>query len=132
MSNNKQIVKDFFDRVYNKQDFDYVLEIFSTNYFEHTLTGARTNIEAIKILKSAFEVFPDLKVTIGDIIAEKNIVAVRVNFSGTPVKQFINTPPNNKIINWEAMEFFKLEHNKIIESWGSWPLFDIIEQMKEK
>ena len=130
MGKNKEIVIDFFEEVYNKRNFNFIIKYFAYNYFEHRDDGARTNKDALDITKIACKIFPDLKVIVEDIIEENDLVAVRLIFSGTHSKTYIDTPASNEFIKWEAMEFFKVENGIITESWGSWPNYDIINLIK--
>ena len=107
------------------------MKYFSINYFEHRDDGARTNKDALDITRMACEIFPDLKVIVEDIIEEKGLVSIRLTFSGTHSKTYIDAPASNKFIQWEAMEFFKIENGIITESWGSWPNYDILMMVKK-
>ena len=127
MKSNKVIVKDFFEEVYNKRNFEYIFEFFSDNYYEHRIDGARTNKDAFEITKMACNIFPDLFVKIEDLIEENNLIAIRLTFTGTHKETYINSVASNKFITFEAMEFFKIENGLITESWGSWPNYDILE-----
>jgi len=126
----KTIVKEFFERVYNQRDYDCVMTLFSDDYYEHTENGARSNRDACDIIKNATTIFPDLSVQIDNIIAETDRVAVRLTFSATHKGEFFGVPASGKKIVFEAMEFFKIAEGKIVESWGNWPIYDILEQMK--
>lgn len=51
---------------------------------------------------------------------ENCMVAVRVLFEGIH---------SGKRINFEALEYFKVENGKIVESWGYWPDKEIERQL---
>ena len=126
---NKNLIKSFFQEVYNEKRVEIVSKIFSEDYFEHRDDGARSNQDAIDILKGAFTIFPDIHCDIKDIVSEEDNVFVRVAFTATHKGEFIGIMPTEKTITFEAMEQFKIENSKITESWGSWPLFDIIDKL---
>jgi len=73
--------------------------------------------------------FSDLKAEIVDIFSEKNMVAVRVLFEGTHSGMCMGVPATNKKIRFEALEYFKVDNGKIVESWGYWPDKDIERQL---
>ena len=127
----EELVISFFERVYNQKDFDYIMEIYADNYYEHTETGARCNQDCYNIIKGASSIFPDLKVEINEILSKNEIVAVRLNFTVTHKGKFFGIPATNKTITFEAMEFFKVVDGSITESWGSWPIYDILEMLKK-
>ncbi len=132
MKSNKVIVKEFFEEVYNKRNFEYILDFFSKTYYEHRADGARTNMDAYEITKMACNIFPDLLVKIEDIIEENNLIAIRLTFTGTHKGTYINSVASGKFITFEAMEFFKIDNGLITESWGSWPNYDILELLNTK
>lgn len=128
--NQKKIVLEFFEEVYNKHNAAFAFECFADHYHEHQPSGARSNKDAYDIICAAFKVFPDISVVMNDVICEGDIVAVRVTMTATHVGLFAGLAPTNNHISWEAMEFFKVSHNKITESWGAWPAYDMLKQLQ--
>ena len=128
--NAEELVISFFERVYNQKDYEYVMEIYADDYYEHTETGARCNRDAYHILRTTDSIFPDLHVEINEILSRDGIVAVRLTFTGTHQGDFVGIPATHKTITFEAMEFFKVVEGRITESWGSWPLYDMLEKLK--
>ncbi|WP_297691261.1 ester cyclase [uncultured Eudoraea sp.] len=106
---------------------DIVINFFASDYFEHRVDGARTNEDCVNIIKGAEKIFPDLTVKIEDIIAENDLIAVRLTFNATHKDVFLGIEATNKNITWEAMEFFRLKDGKITETWGNWPLHDMVD-----
>ena len=119
--NNKNIVFTFFDEGYNKHNYGVIKDIVSESYVDHSPANARSNSEAIEMLKIVERKYLNLKVTIIDLIEENNLVATRVRYEA---KCEINGERSeNKIIDieFEALENFRIEEGKIVESWGDWP-----------
>lgn len=124
---NKQLVKDFFIEAYENMNYDFMLHSFNTDYIDHSPANARSNMDAIGILKIVHEMFSDLKVNVLDLIAERDIVAARVEFEGTHMGICLGVPATGKRITWEVLENFRIEDGKIVETWGYWP----DEQMRQ-
>ena len=129
--NAKEVVISFFERVYNQKDVEYVMEIYAADYYEHTQTGARCNQDCYNIIKGASSIFPDLNVEIHEILSKDDIVAVRLSFTATHKGEFFGIPATNKTMTFEAMEFFKVVHGSITESWGNWPIYDMLDMLKK-
>lgn len=127
---NKKVVADFFE-IYNSKDYEAMYRYFVPNYFDHGISTVRSIEAAIAIIKSVHQSFPDLKVTIEDLIEENNQVAFRGRFTGTHLGEFQGLSPSGKRVEFEALEIFKLENQKITESWGYWPLPDILAQIQQ-
>lgn len=126
---NKKVVADFFE-IYNSKDYEAMYRYFVPNYFDHGIPTVRSIEAAIAIIKSVHQSFPDIQVSIEDLIEENNQVAFRGRFTATHLGEFQGLAPTGKRIEFEALEIFKLENQKITESWGYWPLPDILAQIQ--
>ena len=108
---NAQLIINFFKDGYQYKNFDKVFDYMVENYIDNSPAAARSNQDAVKILKSE----------ILDITCEKDIVAARIWYKVKHIGTFNNIPATGKTITFEALENFKVVNGKIVESWGSWP-----------
>jgi len=135
LNENEKIVLDFFS-VYANRNYEKVHQLMSENYKEHGSTKdnesayAKNPEEAIKILKSVEDIFPDISVTMLDIFSQDDKVVVRVSFSGTHSATCFGAPASHKKIAWEALEIFRIQNAQIVESWGYWPAHEMLNQMR--
>lgn len=118
---NKEIVTNFFSEGYTNKNYDYIREYVSENYYDHSPANARSNDDAVNILKIVAEQFSELKAEVVDVFSENDMVAVRVQFEGIHTGTCMGVPATGKKINFEVLEYFKVENGKIVESWGYWP-----------
>ncbi len=125
----KEIVTGFFYEGYGKKNYDFVMECVAENYIDHSSAGARSNKDAVGILKIVAEQFSELNVKILDIFAENGMVATRVLYEGVHAGECMGIAATGKLISFEALENFKVEDGKIVESWGYWPDKDIERQL---
>ena len=58
------------------------------------------------------------------------MVATRVLYDGVHTGECMGIAPTGKRINFEALENFKVEDGKIVESWGYWPDKEIEEKLR--
>jgi predicted ester cyclase len=86
--------------------------------------------DAIEILKLTHKSFPDIKVIIDVLIEENDKVVFRGCFTATHLGEFLGIPSSGAKIKFEALEIFKVENQKITESWGYWPLLEIVNQIQ--
>ncbi len=126
---NKEIVKGFFQKAYEEQDYDFVMEYFSKDYLDHSPAGAKSNKQAVEILKGAAKTFEQVKVEVLDLFEENGLVGVRILFQGIQVGEFAGVAPTGKKITFEALEHFKLVNGKVTESWGYWPDMEIVNKL---
>jgi len=61
--------------------------------------------------------FPDINVTIDDIIAEGDRVVVRMHTSGTQKGEFRGIPPTGKTAVITEMSIYRISEGKIAEAW---------------
>lgn len=128
---NKDIVKGFFIEAYQNQNYDFIMQYFSDNYYDHSPANARSNADAVGIIKIVHTMFSDLNLTILDLIEENDMVAARIQFEGTHIGECLGIPATGKRIAWEALENFKVVDGKVIESWGYWPDLQMKELLTE-
>ena len=66
----------------------------------------------------AHAAFPDMQITVEDMIAEGDRVAARVIMRGTHRGEFQGIAPTGKRVQVRAMDMFRIADGKIVEHWG--------------
>ena len=118
---DKELVSRFFTEGYEHQNFDFILECLAEDYLDHSPAGARSNRDAVGILKSVSGTFGDMHVTIEDIFSENGMVATRVRYEAVHTGEWMGIAATGRRIAFEALENFRVADGKIVESWGYWP-----------
>ena len=118
----KEIVSRFFQEGYTNHNYAFVMDCMSENYIDHSPAGARSNADAVGILKIAAEQYVYLNAKMVDIFAEGGMVATRVLYDGLHRE-------TGRHIRFEALENFKVENARIVESWGYWPDREIEQKL---
>lgn len=118
---DKELVSRFFTEGYEHQNFDFILECLAEDYLDHSPAGARSNRDAVGILKSVSGTFGDMHVTIEDIFSENGMVGTRVRYEAVHIGEWMGIAATGRRISFEALENFKVADGKIVESWGYWP-----------
>jgi predicted ester cyclase len=126
---NKEVVANFFE-IYNHQDYNEAYKYFAPNYHDRGLPHVKSVEDAIEILKSVHKAFPDIKVVIDDLIEENDKVVFRGHFTATHLGEFAGLAPSGVKVDFEALEIFRVENQKIVESWGYWPYALIVSEIK--
>lgn len=128
----KEIVVKFFEDGYTNRNYDFVMTCMAENYIDNSPAAARSNADAVGILKIVADQFSDLTVKVLDVFAEGGMVATRVLYDGIHSGTCMGVPATGKHITFEALENFKVEKGKITESWGYWPDKEIEEKLKSQ
>lgn len=127
---NTEIVNRFFKEGYENKNYAEVIDIVAEDYIDHSPAGARSNAQAVEILKIVAGMFSDLSIKMLDIFAENDLVATRVLYDGVHSGECMGIPATGKRISFEALENFKVVNGKIVESWGYWPDKEIEEKLR--
>ena len=78
----KDLVTRFFEDGYTHKNFQSVMNCVASDYVDHSPAGARSNTDAVNILKIVAGQFSDLKVTMLDVFSEGPMVSTRVLYEG--------------------------------------------------
>lgn len=127
---NKQIIRDFFIKSYQNHDYSIVEDYFAEDYYDHSPASARSNRDAIDILRAVEHMFGNMKLEILDLFEEDGMVATRIRFEGDHIGECLGVPATGRHICFEALENFRLSNSKVIESWGYWPDYEILKQLQ--
>jgi predicted ester cyclase len=119
---NKEIVRRI-EEAWNNQDLDALDELFAPE-FDNRATGTPglpPGLAGAKMAHGmAMQSFPDRKVTIEDIVAEGDRVAVRARVTGTNTGGFpaFHVPPNDARIDIGFISIYQLREGKVVRHWG--------------
>jgi predicted ester cyclase len=109
---NKEAQRRIIEEVINQKNLDLADELFSE---EHKLYPESSGVgRGPEGMKQAFaglhEEFPDVHVQIESIVAEGDMVAIRLTFSDT------HAPTGERAV-WPEMVFARFSKGKAVESW---------------
>jgi steroid delta-isomerase-like uncharacterized protein len=129
---NKAIIKQYVDQVFNQGDLAAVDEYVAANYVRHD-PGAPIEIRGpagVRQLAAGFRAgFPDIHITVEEMIAEGDRVAQRLTVRGTHQGEFMGIPPTGKQIEVTAIEIFELVEGKITEQWVEGDYLGLMQQV---
>lgn len=126
---DKELVEQFFIEGYVNKNYDFIMKYVAEDYIDHSPAGARSNKDAVGILKIVAGMFGNLELEVLDIFAENGMVATRIKYHGIHTGECSGIPATGKEITFEALENFKVIDGKIVESWGYWPDKEIEQKL---
>jgi steroid delta-isomerase-like uncharacterized protein len=125
---NKRLIRAHYEATVNRFDAAAIDDQVGDDFFDHA-AGARLGPEGVKQhIRGMKTVFPDLHVTIEDIVAEGDRVAVRARWQGTHSADFRGIPASHKRVEFTGMVFWRIADGKIRERWAS---VDLLGPLKE-
>ncbi len=117
---NKENVRRFIEEVFNKKKLDIVDELIDDNYIINGVGGQQLRgPDGARMMISMYaNAFPDLHMSIDDLIGEGDIVACRFTTTATHQGEFMGIPPTGKKISISGYSFNRLKNRKQVETWG--------------
>jgi len=130
--NNKAIVRRLIEEVWNKGNLSLVDELFAPNYEHHDSStpdfgrGPESEKKRVTLYRTAF---PDLRLTVEDIIAEGEAVMSRWSCRGTHKGDLSGIAPTGRPFNISGMTVARLANGKIAESYVNWDALGLMQQL---
>ena len=125
---NKDLARRAWEAINNPDILD---EVYALDVVWHEpdqeVQGLEEARQFISMYKTAF---PDLNVTVEDVIAEGDKVVTRITFHGThqgEVEEF--GPPTGRQIEVKGITISRIENGKIIEDWDSYDNLSMMKQL---
>jgi len=117
---NKALVHREIEEAWHKGNLMVVDEIYAANFIDHSpFPGTTPDREGIKqFIKIIRDAFPDIKLTIEDLIAESDKVVERVTATGTNKGEFMDITPTSKQITVPIITINRFAGDKIVERWS--------------
>jgi steroid delta-isomerase-like uncharacterized protein len=132
METDKSIVRRFFVEAWNSKDMTLVDELIAPTYIGHdvVLSHAERGPERIKRIMTAFcAAFPDLQVTVEDVVIQGEKEAVRWTARGTHQGTFMNIAPTGKQIVVSETDIGRVANGQIQEMWSAWDAVGLMRQL---
>jgi len=76
-----------------------------------------------------YGVFPDLQTTVHDLVADGDLVGLRVTAAGTHTGSLMGAPPTGRRVSFSGMELFRLRDGRIVEQWGEIDAIEMLQQL---
>jgi steroid delta-isomerase-like uncharacterized protein len=124
---NKVTVRRFYDEVINQKNLAVLDELYGDKYVSHDLPSERAALK--RFIGSFHAAFPDGRITIDQMIAEGDAVALRATYRGTQTGAFQDIPPTGKAVTVPAQDMYRVVEGKIVEHWGGPNQLSLLQQL---
>ncbi len=117
---NKELILTMNLEIWNKGNLAVIDELYSQNFVGHFLPDGSDDqgIEALQEhVKKHREAFPDWREEIKHIVAEKDLVVIQFESSGTNHGSWAGNPPTGKKVRINEFAILRIEKGKIAEQW---------------
>jgi steroid delta-isomerase-like uncharacterized protein len=128
---NKAVIRRWIE-AYNNRDMQAEADVLAPGYVAHVpaAPGPLEGLEAWRKFTAPFvEAFPDLRLTVEDILSEGDKVAARVAFHGTHRGEFQGIAPTGKEVAFSSIEVNRVVGGKVEEHWVELDLLGLMQQL---
>jgi steroid delta-isomerase-like uncharacterized protein len=128
---NKALVRRQEEELFGGGNLDVADEIYAPDYVGHD----PSNPEEVRGLQAAKQAaadyrraFPDLRVTVEELIAEEDKVAARLRVRGTHLGDLNGIAPTGRRVDFTGIVISRVEGGRIAEDWAN---FDDLGMMRQ-
>ncbi len=127
----KALVRRMYEEVWNEGRLDVVDDICAPDYRGVGPYGDEHGPDAVKRGVAARRAaFPDIQVTIEDLLVDGDRVAARLTFEGTHQGSFQGIEATGKRVAWSGIWIYRVDGGKFVERWHAYDLLGLLEQLR--
>ncbi len=130
---NKELVRDFHERILTDHDLDAAEDLLAEDYVEHNPVlpdgEVRGRENMVDFWEDMFGALPDVSIAEREIICEENMVASRTIAHGTHDGEFMGLEPTGNGFEAPGMDFYRIDEGKIAEAWVCVDSLGLMEQL---
>ncbi|MGW8181155.1 MAG: ester cyclase [bacterium] len=116
---NKELVRRYNEEIWNGHDLEKARDYL----------GGDLADESIEHVQQFLSAFPDVYVTIEDLIAEEDKVVARLRASATNTGPFAGQPPTGKEVQIHSIRIYQIAGGKIVGTWAMQDRLGLMEQL---
>ncbi len=124
---NTATVRHFYEKVINQKNLAILDDLLGDTFVNHDLPSTPAALKSF--IGSFHAAFPDGQITIDQMIAEGDTVALRATFHGTQTGKLQDIPPTGKAVTIPALDMYRVVDGKIVEAWGGPNQFSLLQQL---
>ena len=131
---NKQVVRRWFEEVWNKGRAEAIDEMFAEDGIAHGLEGTAggelRGPADFRIFHQRFrDAFPDVEVIVDDAIAEGDKVAALCTVRGRHQGDTLGFAATEQQVEFNGMTFVRVRDGQIVEAWNNFDFMSMFQQL---
>lgn len=120
---NKAVVRRVFEEVFNQGRLDVVDEVVAADCVEHTPPWPEFPVDDVRTGLKQFaqmlrDAFPDLHITVEDMVAEGDKVAVYFTITGTHKGELMGVPASGAPVSVMGFDLIRVVDGICTDHWG--------------
>ncbi len=130
---NKDVARRYYEGVWgtaNPEVFEQVVHPDITVFYPSLPFGPIHGRERLQRAAAAtVATFPDLQMSVDELIAEGDNVVGRWTASGTQEAEFFNIAPTGRSVRWTGLSICRIATGRVIEEWGEEDFSGLLRQL---
>ena len=126
---NKDFITVYTEDFWNNHNVAAFEIYFSDDFVMHFANEGQNTEQYKGLCQAYFAAFPDLYITIDDLIAEGDKVTKVWTAHSTHRGEFMGIPATGKRITVKGIEVFRIADGKIVELWASMDNLGMLQQL---
>jgi predicted ester cyclase len=133
LESNKKLARKAIAILSGETPAEYAHEAFSAEYRDHAVPDVPGPGRFLQVREHLGGAFPDLKLEIEEMVAEGDMVVVRIALTGTHEGMFVTggrpVPPTGKQITIRSIHMLRLVDGKITDNWACRDDISVMRQL---
>ncbi len=132
IESSKELIRRFYDEVWNKGNTDFAFEVFAENYVRNDLRPGNPLMGPAgqkQIAEDFRAAFPDLTMVVDLIFGEGEMLVARWTMQGTNTAPWGNQPPTGKSIKFSGVNIYRIVNGKVVEIWNHRDDLGVMQQL---
>lgn len=130
LEENKQVAKRFIQEVFVKTDMDAVDELATDDFTPHSWGEMPPGRDSLKAAQQRVsQGLSDARMTVEDVIAEGDRVAVRLTSHGRHDGEFMGMPASGKEYTISEIHIFRIRDGQVAEHWRDADMLGLMQQL---
>lgn len=119
IQDNKELVRRYNEEIWNNHNLEKADEFMDAEFLKETIEHVRQFLTA----------FPDVHVTIEDLIAEGDKVVARLVATATNSGPFAGQSATGKRVEIRSIRIYHIVNNKFVDTWAMQDRMGLMEQL---
>jgi len=130
---NKALIHRWFEKVWNQGNEAAIDELFAPTGVAHGLGDTEVDLHGPAGFKPFYQNlkggFPDLRITVEDVVAEGDKVMARIRAEGSHRGANLGVPATGRRICIAGIVVVRISGGQIVEGWNSWDQLGLLRQI---
>lgn len=129
---NKAVVERLVRDIVNGGQVDLLDEVLADDFVAHGVGPGPAGPDGMRRLIATWRTaFPDWQDQIEEIVAEGDLVVIKIAARGTHSGPLLGIEPTGEAVQWGMIEMVRLADGKITEQWGYSDFSEVVRHLRQ-